>query len=298
MELAVGLAFLAASGFGSGQIFVRLATQRMSSAAVTFISVGIAAAFSMFLALVWDLGGFKELSFVAFGWFVVLGAMNHPMGRLLTFTAVSMIGATRSSPVSSATPIFAVALATIFLGERPHPLAILGIAMVVCGLVFVMTQGNVGRGGSTGGGARRLGYTFAVGAALSFAIANVIARHVVTEVASPWMSSAFGHLIGFLFLGVLTHRQSIPAVRSPQSIAVLLCAAAGISNAIAVTGLFNALERAPVTLVMPIYAIAPLITLTLAHLFLRHLERINISVIVGTLIVVGGVVLVVAKPVS
>ena len=51
MELAVGLAFVAALGFGSGQIFVRLATQRMASGAVTFLSVGTAAAVSIFLAL-------------------------------------------------------------------------------------------------------------------------------------------------------------------------------------------------------------------------------------------------------
>ena len=298
MELAVGLAFVAAFGFGSGQIFVRLATQRMASGAVTFLSVGTAAAFSIFLALVWDLGGFKELTLVTLGWFAVLGILNHPMGRLLTFTAVSLIGATRSSPVSSTTPIFAVALAAIFLGERPHPLAILGTLMVVSGLVFVMTQGNVSRSGSTGLRSRRLGYTFAVGAALSFAVANVIARHVVTEVASPWMSSAFGHLLGFLFLGVLTHRQSIPQVRSPQLTVMLLCAGAGICNAVAVVGLFNALERAPVTLVMPIYATAPLVTLTLAQVFLRHLERINSSVIAGTVFTVTGVILVVAKPVS
>ena len=198
------------------------------------------------------MGGFKELTLVTIGWFAVMGALNHPMGRLFTFTAVSLIGATRSSPVSSTTPIFAIALAAIFLGERPHPLAILGTLMVVSGLIFVITQGNISRSGSTDLRSRRLGYTFAVGGALSFAVANVIARHVVTEVASPWMSSALGHLLGFCFLGVLTHRESIPQIRSPRLTVMLLCAGAGICNAVAVAGLFNALARAPVTLVMPI----------------------------------------------
>ncbi|HIN06426.1 MAG TPA: hypothetical protein EYM65_09355 [Dehalococcoidia bacterium] len=56
---------------------------------------------------------------------------------------------------------------------------------------------------------------------------------------------------------------------------------------------FLALSRAPVTVVSPINASSPLITLALAHIFLRRLESLNWTLVLGTLISVGGVVLVV-----
>ncbi|HZC03347.1 MAG TPA: EamA family transporter, partial [Gammaproteobacteria bacterium] len=68
---------------------------------------------------------------------------------------------------------------------------------------------------------------------------------------------------------------------------------AGICQGLAVASLFQALSRAPVTVVSPINASNPLITLVLAHLFLRRLESINSALVVGTLLSVGGVALVV-----
>ena len=62
---------------------------------------------------------------------------------------------------------------------------------------------------------------------------------------------------------------------------------------LAVTFLFQALSRAPVTVVSPINASSPLITLLLTHLFLRRLESINPLLVVGACLGVGGVVTVV-----
>ena len=44
--------------------------------------------------------------------------------------------------------------------------------------------------------------------------------------------------------------------------------------------------------VSPVAAISPMITLTLAHFFLRRLERITKRTILGTLLVVIGVVII------
>lgn len=57
--------------------------------------------------------------------------------------------------------------------------------------------------------------------------------------------------------------------------------------------LFQALSRAPVTVVSPIYACTPLIPLVLARIFLRRLEAIGFLLVVGTLLSVIGVVLVI-----
>jgi len=77
-----------------------------------------------------------------------------------------------------------------------------------------------------------------------------------------------------------------------------LCCLAGVCQGLAVAFLFQALSRAPVTVVSPINASSPLITLLLAHLFLQRLEHINPLLVLGTLLSVGGVVLVVVGAVS
>ena len=68
---------------------------------------------------------------------------------------------------------------------------------------------------------------------------------------------------------------------------------AGVCQGLAVASLFQALGRAPVSVVSPINAINPLITLVLVHVFLRQLESVNIFLVVGTLLSVGGVIAVV-----
>ena len=61
----------------------------------------------------------------------------------------------------------------------------------------------------------------------------------------------------------------------------------------AVASLFQVLSRAPVTVLSPIYALTPVITLILAHTFLRRLESIDLLLVAGTILSVVGVILVI-----
>jgi drug/metabolite transporter (DMT)-like permease len=89
------------------------------------------------------------------------------------------------------------------------------------------------------------------------------------------------------------HRDVANSLRRLPSRYIVICGLAGICQGLAVAFLFQALSRAPVTVVSPINASNPLITLALAHLFLRRLESINLLLVLGTLLSVGGVVMVV-----
>ena len=79
---------------------------------------------------------------------------------------------------------------------------------------------------------------------------------------------------------------------------IVACALAGICQGLAVAALFQALSRAPVTVVSPISASSPLITLVLSLIFLRRLELINAFLVAGTLLSVAGVVVVVLGAVA
>jgi probable blue pigment (indigoidine) exporter len=230
---------------------------------------------------------------VTIGWFALMGAMAYPLARVLVNAAITMVGAPRAASMNSLQPVFALGLAVALLGERPNLLVGLGTLMVVCGLALVvLTGGNAGSAERVLS-IKKLGYLLALGAAATFASRDVISRHVVSGIAPPLVTAAFALTIGGCLLFALTHRDVVSSLRRLPARYLAICGLAGIFQGLAVAFLFQALSRAPVTVVSPISASSPLITLVLAHLFLRRLESINVLLVVGTLLSVGGVATVV-----
>ena len=133
----------------------------------------------------------------------------------------------------------------------------------------------------------------ALGAAATFGIRDVISRHVVSGIAPPLVTAAFALAIGGVILLTYTHRDVANSLRRVPPKYIVICGLAGVCQGLAVAALFQALSRAPVTVVSPISAGSPLITLVLSHIFLRRLESINSFLVVGTLLSVAGVVTVV-----
>ena len=298
MALAVAFSFLAALGFSGGYALIRVGTQRVSAPTATFFSVITGAVLISALALMLDLPGVKSVTLSSLGWFALMGAIAYPMARVLNNTAIAMIGATRAAPMSSMQPVFAFGLALGLLGERPNLLVILGTPTIVCGLILVIlssrTNGSVDRVSA----GRKLGYLLAIGAAVSFASRDVISRHVVGSIAPPLVTAAFALTIGGGLLFLLTYRDVINSFRRLPRKYLVICGLAGVCQGFAVASLFQALSRAPVTVVSPINASSPLFTLLLAHLFLQRLEHISPLLVVGTLLSVTGVVLVVLGAVA
>lgn len=293
MSLAILFAFLAALGFASGSIFVRVATQRVSPSTATFFGVVAGALLIQTLALSIDLSEYNDLEASDFGWFVLMGSLGYLVARVLNYTAISTVGASRAAPIGSIQPIFAFALGIIVLSERPNLLVGLGTLGVVGGLVLVIKGGAATAAPTIKRGGTLLGYMMAAGAAASFAVRDTISRHVVTDTAPPLVTAAFALTFGGALLLLVTHRDVIRSLRNIPSKYIMLCCMARLLQGLAVTSLFQALSRAPITTVAPINASAPLVTLILAHIFLSRLERLNPLLVVGTFFSVGGVVTVV-----
>lgn len=291
--LAVVFALLAALGFASGNILVRVGTQRVSAPTATFFTVLTGAVLVVGLAFAFNLPDIIALPPAAYGWFALMGAMAYLVARVFNNTAISMIGAARAVPMASLQPVFAFGLGVAFLGERPGLLVSLGTPMIVCGLVLVFLAESAGRSKERILTIRTLGYLLAIGAAASFASRDVISRHVVSSVAPPLVAAGFALAIGGSMLLAVIHRDVVNSLRQLPGKYIIICGLAGICQGLAVASLFQALSRAPVTVVSPINASNPLITLALAHLFLRRLESINPLLVMGTLLSVGGVVMVV-----
>ena len=293
MAVAIAFAFLAACGFASGNVLVRVGTEKVPAPTATLLTVFSGIILIVGLALALRLDEISSLSTEALGWILVLGILGYPMARLFIITAISMVGAARAVPMAGLQPVVAFTLGVILLGERPDLLVIVGTPVIVVGLLLVVMPR---RGANSGDGVvnvRRLGYLFAIGSAATFASRDIISRHVVTDLIDPLVSAGLALAIGGTILAVILHRQVARSVMTVPRKYLLICALAGVFQGLAVASLFQALSRAPVTVVSPIYASQPLITLILAHFFLKRLEAIDFLLALGTMVSVVGVILVI-----
>jgi drug/metabolite transporter (DMT)-like permease len=293
LAVAVAFAFLAACGFASGNVLVRVGTQKVPAPTAALLTVFSGVVVVGGLALALNLDEITSLSTEAMGWIMVLGILGYPMARLFIITAISMVGATRAVPMAGLQPVIAFTLGVILLGERPDLLVIVGTPVIVAGLFFVVMPRKNAATGDAAGNVRRFGYVLAIAAAATFASRDVISRHVVSELIDPLVSAGLALTVGGVILGAILSRQVVTTIGSLPRNYLLLCILAGVFQGLAVASLFQALSRAPVTVVSPIYATQPLITLILAHIFLRRLETIDILLAVGTMVSVVGVILVI-----
>ena len=126
-------------------------------------------------------------------------------------------------------------------------------------------------------------------AAVCYGTSQFLARKLVTEQDPPRMLAPFSLRPGMIFLATLSHR-SLARDRHARKRAFLLMALSGISASAGVTLNMVALSMAPIVIVSPVSSITPLISLGLAYLFLRRLERLTIRTWIGATIVVAGVI--------
>ena len=289
MVLAVGFGFLAAFGFASGAIFIRIAIQRVAPATAAFLGVATGAVLINVLSASFYLSDIRSLSLSTLAWFALMGTMAYPLARLLNYTAISMIGVSRSAPMRSVETIVALGLGVVFLGERPNLPVALGAPIVALGLLLVIAKGAEGGSEEPKGARNNLGYLLAIGSSAAFAGRDTISRHLVVSTAPPVVAAAFSLVVGGLILMIITHRDLMRTIRWVPLRYIGTCAMAGVCSSLAVTSVFLALSRAEITVVSPILATSPLFTLALAHLFLQRLESINRFLVIGAMLSVGGV---------
>ena len=245
------------------------------------------------MALIFARGDIRAAPAAAFLWFVLLGAINFLGGRTQNYQAISRIGASQASIILATSAVFATIFAMGLAGERPHFIVPLGTAGVVIGLV-VGTAESIRHGWATNKRAL-FGYVLALGAAASYGGTNVIARELTEDYGSPLMVSGFSLLFGVFLLAPIAGRSTFDGLRSLKNDlgSVAFAALSGISSAVAIIALYYALQREDVVVVSPITAAYPLMVLLVARLFISKLERITKRVVAGSVITIGGIIVVV-----
>ena len=274
-------------GFGAGFVLTQFGLRWVPP------WLGVAVSIPTSTLLFWCLAPFfvdpRNGNLKAVALFACIGLFFPGTVALLNFESNRLMGPNIAGALSSMTPVFAIVVAVIILGEHIHGHQLLGLAAIVAGITL-MYRGQISL-------SDRSRWLLALPVAAS-AIRGVI--QPVVKLGFEWWPNPIAAVVvsytvssAVLILSALGRAGgSIPAIDHNGA---LWFAAVGLCNGLSVLAMYGALEYGPVAVVSPLIATYPLVTLLLSRAFLTK-EDLRPQLIAGVTATVGGVVfLLVAK---
>ncbi|MFC2069751.1 EamA family transporter [Chloroflexota bacterium] len=136
-----------------------------------------------------------------------------------------------------------------------------------------------------------IGIAFGLGAGIAYGVCNVLIKYSVGEISTPLVGAAVSLLIGTVCLSVFGMRGiRTDLVKNRKGLVYMLMA--GLAASCGIVASFFALSMAPVVVISPLQGTNPLFALLFSWLFLGRLEKITVRIILGTVLIVGGVILI------
>lgn len=274
------IAFITSICYASALVSARRGLKYSTPTTVTLISI------LMQNVLLWSavflIGGAHAVPLEGVLLFTVVGIFQLGV-RLLAYTGVEKIGASRSSALQSISPLISAAIAIAVLGETITLLIAGGTLLVVIGIVLVSWKPEQQLPGF-----RRWHLLLPLGAACLTGVNHPIRRYVLTMANEPLFFSALMgtvSLAGFLIYFVLSPRsQRLVWNRG----GLLLFLATGFFETLSILFIITALSIGPVVVIAPIAASYPVWSLIGARIFLRDVEPVNWKIVAGIASVVAG----------
>jgi drug/metabolite transporter (DMT)-like permease len=213
------------------------------------------------------------------GWVFLLAGLIVPGCSQILFTlSIREAGASRTSVAVATAPLFAVALALLFLDEPVElPLVLGGLAIVGGGIALAGERERPQH-------LRMAGLVFALGATLCFALRDNLARALHAH-ASPETAAAATLVAGALVA-------SVWARRVPSAAELRAFAPAGLMFGLSYVCLFEAYFHGPVSVVSPLVATECLWGVGLSALVLGASEGVGLRLALGAVLVVAGSLLI------
>jgi drug/metabolite transporter (DMT)-like permease len=274
------LACSSAVCFGAAVVTSRFGLRSLDARAGAAIS--IPAATVLFIAAAPFTIDLSAATLAAAFIFAAVGLLFPALVTLLTFQSNRHLGPVVTSSVSSTAPLFALPAAALLLGESISPKAVLASLGVAVG-VWVLYSKRTGREVS----APKWALLLPVSGAMVRGLAQVAAKAGLMLWPNPFAASLIGYLISSL--GVVAADRVVRTTQTRWSSgAAGWFVVTGVLNGTAVLLMYSALRGAPVSLVAPVIAAYPLVTVILSAVAFRD-ERIDRGTLVGSAVVIASV---------
>jgi drug/metabolite transporter (DMT)-like permease len=279
---AIVLALLSTLGFGGGFVLTQFGLR--------WIPPRLGAAFSIPTStlLFWCAAPFfvtpRSADAEAAILFACIGLLFPGTVALLNFESNRLMGPNIAGALGGIAPVFAVLLAVALLGETLSVARVIALAAIVAGVALTYC----GRGKDW---SHRSVWLLALPLTAS-AVRGLVQPIIKLGLArwpNPIAAVVIGYTVSSAILMIAARRRRMSSPTFDRRGAAWF-AAVGICNGLAVLAMYAALGIGPVTVVSPLIASYPLVTLLLSRLLLKD-EPVGTLLIGGIAVTVGGVIL-------
>lgn len=288
--MGVLLGLSSALFMGMRILFVRKATVTGKPVDALYVSIWVCVAIFLPMSLI--------LYFPHFGLtlrsvlvFISVGIIGTIVATSLYFEGTKRLGASITAPVRNASLFVTVLIAIILLGESATFAHIVGIFLILIGVIIVARKIS---GGSSESVEEKysLDLLLPLGAMVGYGLADSLIKFGLSQGTPIWFGIAIMHSVSLLiFIGYYLWKGN--SLLSPfLSTEKYYYLGAGLSLAAGLVSLFLGLNIADLVIVIPLKSLAPLFVLILSYSFMRRLEIINKTIILGTALIVSGTILV------
>ena len=279
---AIFLALASMFGFGAGFVLTQFGLRWMPP--WLGVAISIPSSTLLFWCLAPSCVDPGEGSLKAVVLFACVGLVFPGAVALLNFESNRLMGPNIAGALSSLAPVFAVLLAIIILGERIRGPQLVGLAAIVVG-IGLMYRVHVNLS------ARSLWL-------LTLPLAASAIRGVIQPIfklgfdwwPNPIAAVVVGYTVSSAVLIISALARAGWTIPDIDHRGALWFAAVGLCNGLSVLAMYASLEYGPVTVVSPLIAGYPLVTLLLSLAFLEK-EEVGPQLIGGVTVAVCGVVL-------
>ena len=218
--------------------------------------------------------------------FVLVGIFVPGIARFFIFKGMDRLGASITSCLTNATPLFATLFAVSFLREHPSATNLLGTLSIVTGIVSLSWSGASKTW-------RTRDLLFPLTAAFLFASRDNMVRFGLAHIHAPILGAAIAATTSFItmFLLYLLFEKKTPlGAAAPHGFTIF--AGAGFMNFLSYAFAYTALSMESVSLISPLINGSSLFVLPLSALFLKDVDRLTPRKIGAIALVILGVLLI------
>ena len=240
-------------------------------------------------------GQLFSLSWKGMAYLSGAGVLHFTIGRLVAYTAMRLIGANRTSPITSCLILVSVLLGVIFLGEPLTVYLVIATFLILVGIFVISSTG--GAGGKEGGGPRAIvtmGVLAAIGGAICWGVSPLLIKIGLQGGVSPQVGAFVSYAAASIAIGLtLVFPQNYRKLGRLSRKAFTMIIVASTVLATAHLLRYIAIDLSPVSLVTTVFSsISMLLVFPVSFLINREIEVFSWKVILGAGIITAGIILV------
>ncbi|MGR3637887.1 MAG: EamA family transporter [Shimia sp.] len=196
-------ALLAAFAYGLAGVSIVKGKATAQGDNGVFLAVVTTVCLSAALWLVWGRSSLTDLksesALIALAAFAAAGLFSNVLGRITMYRATEQVGAVTTGLLRRLTPVFALPLAFVVVGQVPHSREVIGGLVVLLGIVFYLLTPKWRLPASVS-----TGLALGVASAFFYALSYALRSWGLQRLPDPALGALIGALIGFIWFPVVT----------------------------------------------------------------------------------------------